>query len=91
MTFKPSYKVAKDYIESNKQVIEAIGPIKYSFIKIYGSSSAHTNDAQYEINVSGDKTGLVFLKMSNTEGWKVSMATLTTNENKVIVLKEEAK
>jgi len=90
------FSVAERFIEENPKVVDAIGPVKRVLPSFWGRWSIHYGGgggvAEYSINAFGEhSTGEVRIKLVVIENdWVITNASMITNDNKVIILKDES-
>lgn len=89
-----AYKIANDFIISNKNLTEIIGEIKTVKLAFGGYMLEYTGPegkADFELLVEGNKTnGTVYISMKREAGiWRVSEANLVTDNSKSYPLTDQ--
>jgi len=93
--FSAPFSAAQKFVESDPEIAKITGTIKWVLPAFLGRASSHVNsqggNAYYTMNVIGERDGgevLLRLILQDNE-WKVTTASFISNDNKVIVLKNE--
>lgn len=89
-----AFKVAEEYVQLNKEIIDSIGPIENTYLSYFGRISSHASSSErlgsYPIEVVGTKgrgKAIVEVRLSS-KGWEILSASFSTNDGRKLILKE---
>lgn len=95
MTLSPSFKAAKNFLETSETLKKEIGTANRVSLNFFGRSSSRTSggrtEAHYEFTVTGEQgSGTAKVDVaSQNEGWEILKAELVTRNDLVIPLNKK--